>query len=67
MTDANGLVSTTVTSGFRATTVRITAEADSNGDGIPDNKDKCPRESLPWQGAWPDDVAQVQRVKLGFQ
>ena len=36
ITDANGLVTTTVTSGFRATTVRITAEADSNGDGIPD-------------------------------
>lgn len=36
ITDANGMVTTTVTSGFRATTVRITAEADSNGDGIPD-------------------------------
>jgi hypothetical protein len=36
ITDANGMVSTTVTSGFRATTVRITAQADSNGDGIPD-------------------------------
>jgi hypothetical protein len=36
VTDAKGMVSTTVTSGFRATTVRITAEADSNGDGTPD-------------------------------
>jgi hypothetical protein len=36
ITDANGFVSTTVTSGTRATTIRVTAQADSNGDGVPD-------------------------------
>ncbi len=35
-TDAAGVVNTTVTSGTRATTVRVTATADSNGDGTPD-------------------------------
>jgi hypothetical protein len=36
ITDADGMVSTTVTSGTRATTIRVTASADSTGDGIAD-------------------------------
>jgi hypothetical protein len=36
VTGPTGLVSTTVTSGVRATTVRVTATADSTGDGLPD-------------------------------
>jgi len=36
ITGPTGLVSTTVTSGVRATTVRVTATADSTGDGLPD-------------------------------
>ncbi|MFQ5664877.1 MAG: Ig-like domain-containing protein [Candidatus Binatia bacterium] len=35
-TDPNGFVRTTLTSGTRATTVRVTAMADSDGDGTPD-------------------------------